>query len=318
MNRLIVSGCVALAVVAAFAVWLSGVQAGPKAAGPDPDAALVVTMVTPTRNQHTLPDLSDPGLNNVITVRFSTFVDPRDVVDASTVPNGLGRKCDFHDQRLAPVRVSVSVRRNFLTLDPFSVTRPVLPPGRYTLTLKPTIRSLRGRMLNDGRGAFTTTFYVGSGTAFAPVLRRVSPNAGRTGVGLHRAIVATFDEPIAPVSAAWGVRLEDRSTSPATPIFARIRVSRRGLDVVVTPEAVAGYPPRTELTLVLPGRGTSTDPSARLLTAEVGHEFTRDLGPSWTIDPTVPTLFHSKSGDFDEVTGEFTTTFRTRGAAARR
>jgi len=316
MGRFILTSCVALATVAALAVSLPAVHAGP---GPDPDAALVVTMVTPTRNQHTLPDLSDPGLNNLITVRFSTFVNPRDVVDDSTVPNGLGRKCDFHDQRLAPVTVSASVRRNVVTLDPFSVTRPVLVgAGRYTLTLKPTIRSLRGRLLNDGRGAFTTTFYVGSGTVFAPVLRRISPVAGRTGFGLHRAIVATFDERIDPVSAQWGVRLEDRSTSPATPIFARIRVSRLGFDVVVTPEAVAGWPPSTELTLVIPGRGTSTDPSIRLLTAEVGHEFTRDLGPSWTVDPTVPTLFHSKSGDFDEVTGEFTMTFRTRAAAARR
>jgi len=195
MNRIVLTGCVALGTIGVLAVSQSSVRAEPKASGLDPDRALFVTLVSPSRNRHTLPDLSDPGLNNVITVRFSTFVTKSDVVDDQTQPNGLSRKCEFRDQTLATVPAEASVFRNTLTINPFSSPQrpPVLAIGRYTLTLKPSIRSARGRMLNDGVAAFTTTFYVGSGTAFAPVLRRVAPFDGQTGVGLHRAVVATFE-----------------------------------------------------------------------------------------------------------------------------
>jgi len=40
--------------------------------------------VTPARNEHVLPDLSDPGVNGRITAKFSAYLDPTGVVDEST------------------------------------------------------------------------------------------------------------------------------------------------------------------------------------------------------------------------------------------
>jgi hypothetical protein len=277
-----------------------------------PVRPLFVTSVTPSRNQHMLPDLSDPGADGRITVKFSTSVNAGDVVD---VQGGLGAKCDFHDQTLAKVPASASVYRNALSIDPFSASVPVLPQGRYTLTLKSTIHSATGGRLNGGTHAFTTTFFVGSQTAYAPVLLRVSPKAGATRVALRRVLVATFDEPIDPASALAAVRLEDRSTDPPTPIAARVRLARRGYAVVVAPVAHSSYPRGADVALVIAGQGSATDASAHMLTdltETEDHKFTRDRGPSWTVDASVPTLFHSESGDFDDVTGEFTLAFHTR------
>jgi hypothetical protein len=186
--------------------------------------------------------------------------------------------------------------------------------GRYSITLKSSVRSVRGRLLNDGRADFRTSFTVGSGS-FPVVLVKVSPRHGQSNVGLRREIVATFDVPLDPVTAFQSVRLEDRSTIPPTPVEALVTLERRGFDVVVHPSA-PGNPPGTELTLVIAGRGTATGETATVLTSADGIEFKRDWGPRWNADPEVPTLFHSALGDFDDVTGEFTMTFRTRDASA--
>jgi hypothetical protein len=313
MKRIVVVGCVALGTAALVAASPRGARAEPKAYYGGSVRPLFVTSARPARNQHMLPDLSDPGANGQITVTFSTSVDPYDVV---SVAGGLGAKCEFHDQTLAEVPVSASAYRNVLSLSPFSAARPVLPQGRYTLTLRSTVRSTSGVRLNGGARAFTTTFYVGSETRFAPVLLHAAPTAWKTGVALRRAIVATFDEPIDATSTLAAVRLEDRSAVPPTQIPIRVRTARRGSAVIVTPAPGTSYPRGTELTLVIAGEGAATDPSASVLTETEGHKFTRDRGPSWLVDASTPTLFHSINGDFDDVTGEFTLNFRTRGGAA--
>lgn len=314
MRHLILTGTVALGTLGALSFLQGVAQARPKAAGPD--RALVVTLVMPTLGQEALPDLSDPGLNNRITVRFSAWVNPRDLLDETNTVNGLGEKCDLRGPASATTPGSAFLRRNVLSIDPFGPTQPVLAPGQYTLTLGSTIRSVHGRLLNEGRADFSTTFLVGT-DVYPPVLREVSPHAGESDVGTRRAAVVSFDEPIDRASAEASIRLEDRSTDPATPIAARIRLARRGFDVIVAPRSRAGLPADADVTLVIAGRGTATDPSAALLKDTDGNAFTRDPGQRWTADPVVPTLFHSANGDFDDVTGEFTTTFRTRGAGAR-
>jgi hypothetical protein len=99
------------------------------------------------------------------------------------------------------------------------------------------------------------------------------------------------------------------------PLHALVTVERRGLDVVVQAES-PGFAPSAEIALVISGRGTATGESSVVLKSEDGVEFKRDRGPWWTADAEVPTLFHSELGDFDDVTGEFTMTFRARDAAS--
>jgi len=56
-------------------------QGGAKARSPADERFLVVTLVTPTAARRSA-DLSDPGLNNVITVRFSSYVNQRDIIES--------------------------------------------------------------------------------------------------------------------------------------------------------------------------------------------------------------------------------------------
>jgi hypothetical protein len=304
MKRVVLAACVALATVAAA---LSTVGRDARAAD-----GLVVVRTTPSRNQPVLPDLSDPGLNGVLTVRFSSPIDPDGVVEDDGT---LGRKCTLRDHRFISYSASAAVRRNVLTISPVGVSSPVLRQGRYTLTLDSSIRSADGAPLNGGRRDFSTTFRVGSGP-FEPVLRRVSTAPG-TRVGLRRAVTVTFDERIDPASAAAAVRFENRSTTPPTPIPTILRFTRDGFGVIARPDRVAGYPAETDVSLVVAGRGTSTPESAVVLAGETGLEFTRDAGDRWTPDADEPTLFHSRLGDFDDETGEFVLTFRTRAAPRR-
>jgi Big-like domain-containing protein len=277
------------------------VEAGTSAAG------FVVVAVSPASGQSVLPDLSDPGVNSRITVRFSDRLDPLSVADDGSSP------VELRDQTLASIPVNATVRRNVLSIDPFSAPRPLLAQGKYTLTLRSTIRSARGRLLNRGDADTTTTFNVGA-DVYAPVLLATVPARAQDGVSLHRPIVLTFDEAIDAASAAAAVRLEDRSTIPATPIPSRVRLARRGAQVVVLPDPRAGLPADTDITVVVQGRGTEVAPEAPVLRDAAGNAFARDAGTQWTADPLVPTLQHSDRGDYDDASGEFTVSFRTRAA----
>jgi hypothetical protein len=310
MRQLLVTALMALGSMGVFSVSLDGAGAAAAPRVLDREAPLFVTSVKPARNQETLPDLSDPGLNTRIEVRFSTYPRARDLVDDPSFPSGLSRKVAFLDQAFAPVHAMASVRRNFLFIDPFDLQHQLLRQGRYTLTIKPSVRSWGGKALNEGRGSFTTRFSVGS-WRLPFVLVRVSPRDGQTDVGLRRTVVASFDRPVDPLTAFESVRLEDRSTQPPTPIDALVTLEREGLDVVVVPGS-PGYAAGAEIALVISGRGTATQ--GTVLATEDGVEFTRDWGPRWTADADVPTFFHSELGDFDDVTGEFTMTFRTKDA----
>lgn len=308
MRRLLLTSLSALATAGVLAASLSGALAASRWGGLNPDAALVVTSMTPWRNQETLPDLADPGLNNQIRVRFSTIPRARDLLDDTNLVNGLSRKCAFLDQAFAPVPAGAFLNRNNLVIDPFSVQQPVLSQGIYYLRLKSSIRSVRGRRLNDGRADFNTRFSVGT-VGYHVVLLGVAPDDEQDDVGLRRTVVASFDVPLDLATALGSVRLENRSTTPATPIDALVTLEREGRDVVLLPSH-PGLPPNAEIALVVRGRGTATE--GTVLKSVTGVEFTRDWGPRWTADPEVPTLFHSELGDSDDLTGEFTATFRTR------
>ena len=313
MRRLIVTALTALATLVAHVASWDAVQAVAGAHPLDPAAAFLVTSVSPSRNQETLPDLSDPGLNTRILVRFSTYPRVRDLLDETNLVNGLSRKVSFLDQAFSPVHASAHVISNRLIVDPFDEQHHLLPIGRYSLTLKPSVRSIRGRRLNEGRAGFTTRFSVGS-FRLPLVLVGVSPGEGERDVGLRSTVVASFDVPLDLMSAKSSVRLEDRSTTPPTPIDALVTLERGGLDVVVVP-GTPGLPPGADIALVISGRGASTDPT--VLTSADGVEFTRDWGPRWFADVETPGLFRSVLGDFYEVTGEFTATFRTKDATAK-
>lgn len=307
MNRIARSLCVALGTVGALVASTVEVAAR---APVDPEGPLVVRSTRPSRDQPTLPDLSDPGLNNSIVVRFSAYPVRRDVLDESGGVSVLSGRCRLVGPDLQEVLpLQADLRRNVLTIAPIGAGRLVLPQGRYTLVLDASIRSTAGRRLNDGASDYRLTFSVGT---VPPVLLRVTPREGQADVGTRRALVAAFDVALQPESLEAAVRVEDRSTLPPTVVPTRARLARRGRLLVVEAQDRHGFPAGAGLTLVIAGQGSATGPEAPVLRSLRGAAFAFDGGPQWRPDPDVPDLAHSDYGDFDFVTGEFTTRFRTR------
>jgi hypothetical protein len=312
MNRIAVTACVALGTVGVLAAAMSGASAGGKDASIYDERDLVVTLITPTINQEVLPDLSDPGLNNVITVRFSSILSPRDIIDDQNVVNRLSTKCEFLNSSFQRLPGTPSVRRNVFTFDPFSAATPVLGQGQYTLNMKTSIRNTRGRLLNNGTADYSATFSVGT-DIYAPVLRRVSPIAGQTGIGLQQTIIATFNEPLDLASLIGTLFLQDASTNPPTGITATYSLARKGFDLVITPDPCFGYPPKTNVQFIIQGQGASAPATSSAVTDVFQNKFRRDTGLQWQADPTIPTLYHSPNGEFDELTGQYKLVFQTKG-----
>lgn len=313
MNRFAVTGCVALGTVGILAVAMSGASAGPKASSVFTERDLVVTLITPTINQEVLPDLSDPGLNNVITVRFSSLLNQADVIDNQNVVNRLSPKIQFMNSLFARLPGTPSVRQNIFTFDPFSVATPVLPQGQYTLNLNASVRNTRGRLLNNGVADYTATFSVGT-DVYPPVLRRISPIMGQTGIDLQQKITATFNEPLEFATLPSNVLLQDASTNPPTNLPGTVSLTRHGFDIVITPDPCFGLPPKTNIQVIFQGQGFAPGIGAtNAITDVFQNKFRRDPGLQWSVDPTISTLYHSPNGDFDEITGQFKLVFQTKG-----
>jgi len=270
MNRLWLTAGAAIAVVGAAVVGAGlGATAGAltgtaeaRAGGTRAISAnddLVVTLVTPTNNQEVLPDLSDPGLNNVVTVRFSAPVRPGDFIANNNVFNRLTPAVEFLNASFDRLPGEPEVRGNVFRFDPRTPSNGgVLANGQYTLNIKSSVRSRKGKLLNSGLKDFTTTFSVGTDT-FAPVLRKVSPIHNQQNIGLNQRIVATFNEPIAAASILTTISVNDVSTNPPTPILGvqggtGLTLERNGFDIVFTPDPCFGYPPKSTIQMQIQGR----------------------------------------------------------------
>jgi YVTN family beta-propeller protein len=314
MNRVAVTACVALGTAGVLAAAMSPARAEQKSTLAT-ERHLVVTLVTPTVNQEVLPELGDPGLNNVITVKFSAYLNAHDIIDYQNVVNSLSSKVEFLNSAFARLPGTPSVRRNIFTFSPLSATTPSLPQGQYTLNMKSSIRSTRGSLLNEGLADFTTTFSVGT-DVYPPVLRKISPVDGQTGINLLQKIVATFNEPIEAASLPGNVTVLDGSTNPPSPVpglgGTGLTLARGGFDVIFTPDPCFGYPPKTNITFNIQGLTVPATNTAAV-TDVFQNKFKRDSGLQWTRDLAITTLYHSPNGVYDELTGVFTMTFQTKG-----
>jgi len=309
MRRALLAVWAAAASAASFAA-MGGARGGSPRL--DPNAPFFVVATHPTRRQHVLPDLSDPGLNNVFTIVFSRSVHRADLLDETNPVNGLSAKAAFVDESGAPVPATASVRANVLTLDPFDARTPVLRQGRYALRLRRSLRSAGGSALNHGERGFSTMFFVGY---VPPLLLRVSPRPGAA-LGRRQAIVVRFDESVLLASAAAAIRLEDRRTVPPTPIPSDVRLARDLRDVVVSPSAP--FPRGARIALVLAGRGASTDPSATVLRCEVFGSYRGSTGgPEWIVDADAAARIGTRHVAVDPDAGEVVATYRAGKVAGR-
>ena len=327
MKRILVASGAAIAVVGAAAAGAADAKAGGRALRAS-NEDLVVTLVTPTVNQEVKPDLSDPGVNYVITVRFSAPLRVRDIIDNQNVFNRLTPKVEFTDSTFARLPGTPQVQGNVFKFDPRTDANDgALPQGQYTLNMKSTIRSTGGKLLNFGGADDTTTFSVGT-DVFAPVLRKISPIHNQTNIGLNQRIVMTFNEPISPASIISTIQVQNASTNPPTPIPGSggtgLTLERNGFDVVFTPDKCFGYPPRTTIQFLVQGRPQPAlilpappnplppVPSVSTLTDVFGNQFSKDAGLQWT--PNLATgLYDSPNGTYDPATGIIRMAFVTKG-----
>jgi hypothetical protein len=317
MNRLVVPVSLAAAALGAASVALTSGEVGAASrARTQGTKELVVTLATPTNNQEVLPDLSDPGLNNRITVRFSSHLRAKDVIDNQNVFNRLTPRVEFNDSTFHRLPGTPQVRGNVLTFDPRTPQNDgVLSPGQYTLNVKSSVRNTRGRPLNFGLRDFTTTFSVGT-DVYPPVLRISNPIDGQTNIGLNQPIRLTFNEPIDASSVIATIQVQDASTNPPTAIVGAgggtgITLERNGFDVVFTPDPCFGYPPMTTIQMLVQGQNNLGN-VASTVTDVFGNSFRRDLGLQWQFDAATG-VYTSPNGDYDDLTGVFRLQFRTRG-----
>lgn len=314
MNRIVVTAGVSAAVVGALAAGLNEAQARGRRSRDTGEKDLVVTLMTPTNNQEVLPQLRDPGLNNQITVRFSSNPRVRDIIDTQNVFNRLTPKVEFTDATFARLPGVPSVRGNVFTFNPLTQANNfALPQGQYTLNIKSSLRNARGRLLNSGVRDFSSTFSVGT-DVFSPVLRKISPIDTQTNIGLNQRVVMTFNEPIDPSSLVGKIQVQDASTNPPRPIAGAggtgITLERNGFDVVFTPDPCFGYPPKTTIQFLVQGRNQNG--TAAAITDAFGNPFRRDSGLHWSFNAAAG-VWESPNGTYDEITGLFRMQFVTKG-----
>ncbi len=316
MNRIAVAGSVALAFAGALSVGLTAAEAKTgKRARVNNEKDLVVTLVTPTLNQETTADLSDPGLNGLVTVRFSSPVNKRDVIDNQNTFNRLTSKVEVYDSSFNRLPGTPTVRGDRIFFNPRDAANGgLLAQGQYTLNLKRSLRNSSGRLLNNGLRDFTTTWSVGT-DVYNPVLRKISPIDGQVNIGLQQRVVATFNEPIDPSTVISSITVQDASTNPPTPIPGAgggtgVTLERNGFDVVFTPDPCFGYPPRTTIQFLM--QGVDQLGTASPVADVFGNPFRRDAGLQWTFNAAAG-VFQSPNGTYDEVTGVFRTQFQTKG-----
>jgi hypothetical protein len=329
-QRTLVAGGAALLVVGAAVAGAADAQArsGSRASS---NTDLVVTLVTPTTNQEILSDFSDPGLNGGITVRFSAPLRRGDFISRGNGINSLTPAVEFLNSQFQRLPGEPQVHGNTFKFDPTtSANGGALPDGQYTLNIKSSVRSIRGKLLNQGLKDFTTCFSVGV-DKWAPVLRSISPLRNQQNIGLNQKIVMSFNEPINAATLITTITVNDVSTNPPTPILGPlggtgVTTDRGGFDVVFTPDPCFGYPPKSTIEITVqgaqlpptpPGFPPITPPycaaptAVSAVTDVFNNNFTMDQGIQWSWNASTK-LFESPLGTYD-CAGAFKTQFVTRG-----
>lgn len=332
MQRTLVAAGAATLVVGAAVAGAADAQARTGTRASSSKSDLVVTLVTPTTNQEVLPDFSDPGLNGRIMVRFSAPLRKGDFISRSNGINSLTPAVEFLNSQFLRLQGAPTIRGNTFEFDPTTVDNGgALPDGQYTLNIKSSVRSVRGKLLNQGVKDFTTCFSIGV-DKWAPVMRSISPLRNQQNIGLNQKIVMSFNEPVNAATLITTVNVSDVSTNPPTPILGPlggtgVATDRGGFDVVFTPDPCFGYPPKSTIEISVQGAQLpSNPPGFPLLStgnycpppADVSavsdvfnNKFTMDQGIQWTYNASTK-LFESPLGTYDCV-GLFKTQFVTRG-----
>jgi len=219
---------------------------------------LFVLAGTPTNGQETLTDLSDPGLDGKLTVRFTVMPRERDIIDNQNSFNNLTPYVQILNQGM--IRVPGNP---FLDYDTKSITftpaGSTLSAAQYTATFSKFIASASGDLLNQGLADFSTSWTVGP-DIYSPVVRNVTPAPLQLDTPLFTPIVITMNESLNPASVVLNqtVFVEDGGTNPPTAILGTVALARDGFDIVFTPDPCIGMPPATTVVFRMYGVGNTS------------------------------------------------------------
>ncbi|MCK6480021.1 MAG: Ig-like domain-containing protein [Planctomycetaceae bacterium] len=238
---------------------------------PDVNADLIVVQNTPTNGQETLTDLSDPGLDGKVTIKFTSMPRSGSIIDSTNAFNGLTPNVQVLDQGFSRVRGQPSLDRDTRSLT-FTPEGGVLSPAQYTLTLSKFISTAAGKQLNAGVEDFSTSWCVGP-DVYTPVVRNVSPAPFQNDTPLFTPIVITFNESIDPISAVYGqtVFVEDGGTNPPTLLNGTLQLKRDGFDLVFIPDPCSGMPPSTTVVVRMFGNGNTSAIRDRVGNVMIGN-----------------------------------------------
>ena len=254
-----------LGALSLFLLPMAGVLAGcgPDAPGDgDPDNDLIVLAATPTNGQETNTTLSDPELEQRITVKFTTTPARSTMLDDTNAFNGLTPYVQMLDQNFArvPGTPSIDPDTHAFLFEPENKT---LVNGQYTLTVSKFVTTPTGNLLNAGLEDFSTSFTVGADD-YPPVVRNTSPANNQSDVPLFNPIVMTFNESLDPATCVLGqtVFVQDGGTNPPTQQGGTLLLKRDGFDLVFIPDPCTGLTPGTTIVVRMLGIPTPTVPPA--------------------------------------------------------
>ncbi len=245
-----------------------GGPGGDNSSSPDVASNLVVTQTLPTNQQEVLPDLSDPGLQNVIRVYFSEVVMSSTVIDPTNTFNYL--TSDFNILNSGMERMegvaTLADANKVLVFQPAGD----LPNGQYTVTVTRDVKNFQGGRLNQGTTDHRSSFTVGT-DIYAPVLRNTFPAPNQKDVPRESRIILTFNETLnRSTVTSTSINIMDGSANPPVAIQGALTMDMDAFEVIFTPAAGTLMPPNATIVVTINGGSTG-------VTDAVGNPFEGDV-----------------------------------------
>ncbi len=228
-----------------------GGPGGDNSSSPDVATNLVVTQTLPTNQQEVLPDLADPGLQNVIRVYFSEVVMSATVIDPTNTFNYL--TSDFNILNSAMERMegvaTLADANKVLVFQPAGN----LANGQYTVTVTRDVMNFQGGRLNLGTRDHHSSFTVGT-DIYAPVLRNTFPAPNQKDVPKDSRIILTFNETLNRSTITnTSINIMDGSANPPVAIAGSLVMDIDAFEVTFTPAAGTLMPANATIVVTING-----------------------------------------------------------------
>ncbi len=265
--------------VAILGAVLGALPGGPVEGAPLSSDTCILAL-TPTNGQEVLPDLSDPGLDGVVTILLRHRLRPwqRRLLRRGSRGsfNGSGEPVSLltHDLTRAPAAIVLSPETRSLILVP---ERP-LSEAQYTLTIDRRLL-WPSRRLQEWHRDIRTSFTVGP-DVHPPRVREVTPAPNQMEVPPFTPVSIVFNESMDPKAVILGrsVFVEYAGLGPPLPVEGTLTLGDDGFLVQFTPDPCVGLPPATRIRIRLFGAG-----NAEAVADRVGNALEEDYAfEFWT------------------------------------